>query len=371
MIARPCALALAIFLAASIAVADPRLDWLASDDRTVVAAAVVEVEAATTTPELADALFAAARACEERLLDPSRALHLYQRLIRELPDARVSVAAERRAERLREIVGSGGEHAREGAAFAQLVAQADTLTTAVVIARAEELAATAWPGAGDVALWLAEYLRRVKRWSRAQRQYASVVERWPGSPRAVAALRGGAGNAIEAGDWALAEDLTARLPVDTPDDRVLRDDLDSAIASGRMRSRLYRASWAVVIGVVLLLVASLADASLRGGRRRPRLRPPVELWFLIPLAVLVVGVAYVARPAIAPTVRSIVVTGAALAYLSGVTIDLLRARGRPHRARSVLHAAAIGLAVLAAGYVSITRNELMELLVETIRSGPE
>src|SRR6187200_2623583 len=100
------------------------LAGLETDDPTALANAVAAIERAPSTPELADVRFAAGRACEDRLHDPARALAIYERIVRETPDAGISIAAGRRIEQLRGV----NEHAREAAELAQLVAAADTLS---------------------------------------------------------------------------------------------------------------------------------------------------------------------------------------------------------------------------------------------------
>jgi len=106
---------LAVFVAyfasfSSGAFGDSLVDRLATDDPAALADAVTAIERA---PADADALFAAGRACEDRLLDPARALSIYDRIQRELPDASVAASARRRAERLRQMIGGG--HGAEAA----------------------------------------------------------------------------------------------------------------------------------------------------------------------------------------------------------------------------------------------------------------
>src|SRR5688500_18481423 len=99
------------------------LAGLATDDPAALATAIAAIERAPATPELADVLFAAGRACEDRLHDPARALAIYERIVRELPDAGISIAAGRRIEQLAGV----REHAREAAELAALIAEADRL----------------------------------------------------------------------------------------------------------------------------------------------------------------------------------------------------------------------------------------------------
>jgi hypothetical protein len=103
----------------------------------------------------------------------------------------------------------------------------------------------------------------------------------------------------------------------------------------------------------------------------PRLRPPVEVWFLAPIAAVVVAIAFAAQRVIAPAVARITITGVALTWLSGAALDLLRSRGRTTRARSLVHAAACMLGILAIAYVSVVRDGLLDMLVETVKSGPD
>src|SRR5206468_10211992 len=107
------------------------------------------------------------------------------------------------------------------------------------------------------------------------------------------------------------------------------------------------------------------------GRRAPRARPPIEVMFLAPMAGVLVAVAFAAQRVIAPAVARITITGVALAWLSGAALDVLRTRGRATRARSLVHVAACVLGVLAIAYLSIVRDGLLDLVVETARYGPE
>ena len=134
---------------------------------------------------------------------------------------------------------------------------------------------------------------------------------------------------------------------------------------------IYAIAWLVVALVALGLVASLLEAALRGGWRAPRARPPIELWFVGPIAAVLVGVSVTAHRAIAPAVTLIAAVGLALGWLSGATLELLRARGRPTRLRGVIHVAACTVAIVAVAYIALTRDGLLDLLVETVRFGPE
>ncbi|HEY0482337.1 MAG TPA: hypothetical protein VGD37_32675 [Kofleriaceae bacterium] len=349
-----------------------RLEALSSDDRTRIERAVAAISApgGETDP---DVVFAAARACEDKLGNPARAMALYDRIIADHPSARVATAAARRGAALRELVGPHGETAALAAELAQLIARADAEPTGAVLARGDRLAAAAWPGAPRAALWLADWLRRSGRFAEAGARYAAIVSRWPALPEAREALRGGAGSAIDAHEWSRAEALASQLPAAEPADRIVRDDLLAAAARGRRRARWYAAAWLAIAGAFAALLGSFAEALLRSppGTRRAALRPPSEVMFLAPVAAVLIGVAFTAHQLIAPAVTAISAGGVVLAWLSGATLEQLRARGRPHRLRGVVHAAVCLAGVAALAYVALTRDGLIDALIETVRFGPE
>ena len=359
-----------LVLGAGLALGDPYVDALATDDPRALALAVEAVERAPTTAALAEALFAAGRASEDRLLDPARALALYERIVRELPDARVATAAGRRAARLRTEVGASGQHAREASELARLIATADQLALAEAVRRAELLVEARWPGAPEAALFLAELLRRRGRHADAQARYAEIARRWADTPHAVQAISGGAGNAIEAGAWERAEQLARQLPATDASARILRDDLLDAAHDGRVRARVYLIAWLGLLAALAGLLGSLAEAVLRGGPRAPSLRPPIEVLYLAPGAAIMIGVAFTGNVNVAPAVAVISLGGLVLAWLSGTTLDLARARGRSVRLRALAHVVACTVGAVALGYIAMVRGGLLDMLVETVRFGP-
>lgn len=353
-------------LRASAAGEDALLAGLETEDPTALAAAITAIERAPATPELADVLFAAGRACEDRLHDPARALAIYERIVRELPDAGISIAAARRIDQLRDIRG----HAREAAELAELTATADQLSHDEIVRRAEALAAAPWPGAAEAALWLADWSCRTARFAAAQTRYAAVVERWPGTVQARYAARNAASCAVDARDWALAEQLALKLPTDGEVDRAVREDLLADVDRGRFRDRLYLVSWIGLFAAIAALLASLGEATLRGGWRRPALRPPIEVLFFAPIAALIAAISLTTHFAIASAVLWIAIAGLLLAWLSGAGLDLARTRGRAVRARSVVHVLACVVGILSLGYIVLVRDGLLDMIEETMKYGP-
>jgi hypothetical protein len=333
-------------------------------------AAIAELSAGRADP---DVVFAAARACEDKLLDPGRALAIYQRIVADHPDARVAIAAARRAAVLRALVGPHGEAAALARELAQLIARADAEPADRVIQTGDALAAAGWPGAPQAALWLADWLRRTGRLGDAQARYAALVARWPALPQGQAALRGGAGTALDARDWALAERLAHQLADADPALRAARDELLAAAALGRRRDRHLLWAWLAIAAAFAAALGSLAESIARGppGRRWSALRPPIEVAFLGPVAAVLIGVAFTAHRLIAPAVATIAAGGLALAWLSGAALERLRATGRSAPLRSAGHVLACLTGIAGLVYVALTHGGLLDMLIETVRFGPE
>jgi len=313
-----------------------------------------------------DELFEQARTCEDEKLDPACALALYEQILREFPEARVAAAAKRRAESLRAQVGQGNEFAPQAAAYARLVDQADGSPPDDVIRRADALAATAgWSGAPEVALWVAEWLRRHGKLGEASTRFEQVARRWPGTKHEPIALRGAASTALEAHAWSRAEAMAHRLSASDPADRIVRDDLLAQAAQGRSRGHWYLIAWIVAIAGTLGLAGSLIQAR---GRPWP---PPIEVIYLAPISVILTGVALTANRLIAPAVITIIAGGLVVTWLSGAALEAARAHDRPLRARALAQVAACLLIVASLGYIAITRDNLLDTLIETVRFGPE
>ncbi|HEY0193618.1 MAG TPA: hypothetical protein VGC42_21020 [Kofleriaceae bacterium] len=362
---------LIIGLAAASAGAAPPTDALGAADLGAVAAAVRAIEGSDHTDP--DELFAAARACEDKLLDPGHAATIYRRIVADHPSARVATAAARRLADLRELIGERGEAAGQAAALAQLIAHADDAQATDVYQRAAQLTEAPWPGAPAAGRWLADWLRRNDRPLEAVAHYLRVVDRWPASPDARLARRGAVGAALDAHAWTLADTLIAALPAIEAADRAIRDDLHRHAARGRARDRGYVAAWLVIAAALAAFLAELGFALHRTppGQRRRALRPPVEIIYLAPVAAVLIGVAITANRLIAPAVATISLGGLTLAWLSGAALDQRRRLHRHHRARSLVHILLCLLSVAALLYIALTRDALIDALIETVRFGPD
>lgn len=357
-----------IALLCSTAAASPLADRLTSDDPHAIADAVDAIERDGRDP---DDLYSAARACEDKLADPVRALALYDRIHRSFPDAKAAMAADKRGDHLRAQIAGGHEaEAREFSALLRDATAASGLSGLSgqsvddIIRRGDRLAAASWPQANEAAAWLAEWLRRQRRFDAADARFARLGA-YPG------AASSRVGNAIEAHDYDHAAALLEALPRATPEDRAVHDDLVRELRLGRLREHLSIAAWIVLVAAFAALIASLVEASYRGGWQRPRLRPPIEIWFLAPVTIVLVGAAFTANNLIAPAVIRIAVAGLAMTWLSGAALDHARARGRRIRLRAVGHIVACAAGTLAIAYLAMTRTGLLDMLIETLKYGPE
>lgn len=177
--------------------------------------------------------------------------------------------------------------------------------------------------------------------------------------------------AIRLGALAAAE--RALDAVDTPGvDRVVLADLRAKLAAAAHRAWLRRALWLVlsVLAIAALLVLRRETGSLRAALRGLA-RPPVEVLYLLPIALVLVAIAQTGNPLVARAVRTITVAGTAIAWVSGVALEAARRRrNRVTRGRALSHALAAALAVACVVYLAVDRQRMIDLLAETWRSGP-
>jgi predicted negative regulator of RcsB-dependent stress response len=160
----------------------------------------------------------------------------------------------------------------------------------------------------------------------------------------------------------------ARRAIAEVHDRGVSDELEQSLARAEARRTLRWILWAILAAIVAAAVVTLRReaGSWRGvGRRLVRL--PSEVWFYVPIALVLVGVAWTGNPIVARAVRAIAIIGTIVAWISGAMLAGVRPIAFR---RAVLHAAVAAIAVLAATYLAIDRDRMIDLVVETWRSGP-
>ena len=151
--------------------------------------------------------------------------------------------------------------------------------------------------------------------------------------------------------------------------------------AGELRGQLSRMQrrrdlrWAVIamlagIAVAAAIALRRAAGSWRAAARR-LVRPPGEVVFYVPIAIVLVVVAASGNPLVAAAVRAIAIAGVAVGWLSGAILDAIRARGgRVGLGRAAGHAAIAALAVAGAVFLAIDHGRVIDLVVETWREGP-
>ncbi|HEY3806126.1 MAG TPA: hypothetical protein VGL61_26165 [Kofleriaceae bacterium] len=161
---------------------------------------------------------------------------------------------------------------------------------------------------------------------------------------------------LRGGDVSVARASIARLA-----DPHLRDQLADDLARAEWRARLRLASWIVLAAIGLLAIAVLVRARVSW---RVLVRPPIEVLYGAPIALVLVGVAATGNPLVSRAVRVIAIAGLAVAWLAA-------AFGRPRSAgRAAIIAVLAALAVLAATYLACDHDRMIDIVIETWRSGP-
>lgn len=167
-----------------------------------------------------------------------------------------------------------------------------------------------------------------------------------------------------------ADAVLRELSADPATDRAALGRVADALATAEHRAWIRRGLWAVLGTLLIAALVTLrrSTGSWRAAGRALR-RPPTEVLFLAPIAVVLVVVAANGNPLVARAVISIGIAGLAVAWLSGVVNDRARARGTFGAARCGLHAAVAVAAVLAATYLAIDHDRVLDLLRYTWNDG--
>ncbi|HWN69100.1 MAG TPA: tetratricopeptide repeat protein, partial [Haliangium sp.] len=225
-------------------------------------------------------------------------------------------------------------------------------------------------------LWLAEIHRRAGRNHDALARYLQIARDWPTSDEAVHAWRGAGDMAVRLGHFAEAERHYRSMPVTSPAALRSRDDALAELARSRLRERVHVACFAILAAVLLGLLASLRQVT--GSARaslRALARVPTEVVFMLPIAALLTAGSFTGHESIGPAVTLVCAGGVALAWLSGAGLDAARAHASTaqprRRLRPLAHAAAVALAVIALCYIALHRGHLVDMILETVRFGPD
>jgi len=301
----------------------------------------------------------------------------YARAERDLAEAIAITTDDRLARRARgelaRLAGFAGENGQWSAVAAehekleqQLAASGDPKP---VLAELEALVAAnpGYPRAWAVMVVIAEGWERdgdsarALDWLRRAKAAASGADRVHASAEL-------ARTAMRAGE--LAE---ARAVIETIGDPIAARELRAAFARAELRRDV---RWVVLallaVFVVLAAVSLRRQAGAWPAAARRLARPPVEVWYLLPIAVVFVIVGTTGNPLVARSVRMIAIGGVAIAWISGALLDAVRARrGFVGWRRAAVHALFAAVAALGVAYLAIDRDRVIDLVIETWHEGPE
>ncbi len=352
----------------------------AGDMRTAVGLFIAIADDAPTSSLADDALFTAARLYEERLTDPVRAVELYRRLIREYPDSRTALAAQRRERAIVANIGIDDTGARALSQFTDILQHFTRRGETTSLSLAEQVLSEHpdWSGRIRVLSWIADVHRRAGRHTTALSFYLRAVDaadpRSPGDENLLEAYRGAGEAALELERFDDAERYFRAIPVVGDPSRVRSvEEALERLERQRTRSLLYKLSFGA-FALALLALVGLLRSAVDDWRTVLRLlrRPPFEALFMLPIAGLLIAASMTAHYAIAPAVTIMCTGGLAITWLSGAGV--LAARARNHRLgawRSITHTVLSAIAVLSLTYIAIHHNRLIDMLLDTVRFGPD
>jgi len=221
-----------------------------------------------------------------------------------------------------------------------------------------------YPRANLVRLAIASGWERDDNRGRALAWYEEAAALEPGRHAWLEWLRA----LVRAGQLARAEHEIARLEHAPETDRASLAEVRRALDRAVLRAWIRRGLWGVlaVLAVLAAFVLRRDAGSWRSAARRLA-RPPLEVLFLVPIAAVLVAVAHTGNPLVAAAVRTIAIAGVLVAWISGAMLDAVAA---PRARRVLLQAGLAVIAVVAATYLAVDHDRMIELVLETWHEGP-
>jgi hypothetical protein len=337
---------------------------LERDGDAAAAAAALRRVADGTDAFADDALAELARLYEEQLGEPVKALAAWDEILRRFPDSRMATRADKRAAALRESLGPGNASAAAVAEWQRILHAFGTVPHAESVAHADALVRDHpdFPAAAQAAFWAGTVVELDGDLAGAEARWRAVADRWPTSDAARRAERRIGDLLLDRGDLDGAEVAY----------RAAGGDAGAKLAAARWRARAVVLAWIVLVA---LAAGAIVDARRLAGTWRGAgaalARPPSEALYLLPVAIGLVAAGYSENWAIAHALAFMCAGGLALAWLSGALLEAARRNGGLRGARVAAHIAAAVVAVGAICYLAVTRERLVDMLIETIRFGAE
>jgi uncharacterized membrane protein YhaH (DUF805 family) len=312
----------------------------------------------------ADALFEAALVSEEHLGDPARAARLYEEVARRYPQSRLARRARTRADFLGASLRTGAQPLAE---YQSILSGFSRRPPAESLAKMEALLA-AHPdfALADRALyWLGESYAAQHRFAEAFARFETLERRFPSSEWAGRAQKARGDLELELGHPLAARRIYRALAQSPrPLDR-------AAAAEGLVQVESFIARRIGLALAIAYLLAFLIAHALLVRRLHASLRPPVEVLYYGPVALLFVVAACTENSSIGLATAGIAV-GGGLVVWSSSALTTARLRSGAIRLRARLARIAFNFfAVLAAAYIAVQATGLTDLVIETLKSGPD
>lgn len=305
-----------------------------------------------------DALFEAATIAEERLGDPERAARLYEAVATKYPSSRLERRARTRAEFLAASLKSGAGPLKE---YQAIVAPGKRPAAPETIARMEALlkAHPDFALADRALFWLGEQYVASKQPAEAEARFRAVEERFAGSEWAARAKKARADLLLSRRHPFAARALYRELHAER--ELVARAGGEEGLAAVDTAIRRF-VELLLSIAYLLAFVVLHALAMRRRGARGV----PIEVLFYAPVALLFVIAAATENPSILWATLAIAAGGGAIVWLSCAA----RADGERWRWR-LARLLSSSVAVVALMFVAVQSTGLTDLVLETLRMGPE
>ncbi len=320
------------------------------------------------------ALSKAAQLYEERLGQPQRALELYRQIVELEPGSRLARRAERRLEILSAaidpVVGGAvlAEYNDILYGYASRSAEESENRMRALLARHPNA-----PIADEARYWLAASLEREGRLIAAERWYRSVHRLHRRSPLAWRARKAEADVLLMRGRYDDAASAYRKLITDsTGASRRIAEDALAAALRERSQARLAWLGWAgLAVFLAFIVVSSRRAVGSWPLAARGLLRPPGELLFMLPVALLFAAAAATVNILVGRAVLYVLGGSLLVTWTSGATLEMWhRARGRLRAHLVLVHVLCALLAIACITYVAVTSERVVELLAETWKHGP-
>lgn len=310
-----------------------------------------------------DALFEAAVIAEEHLGDPARAAKLYEEVATRYPTSRLARRARTHADFLTSSLRTGEAPLRE---YQEILNGYAKRPHADSVARMEKLLADHPDFAlADRALyWLGTTYASDRRDDLAMARLADVERRFPSSEWAGRAKKARGDLLLQQGHPLQAQKVYEELGRSS-------DQLSRAAAQegvGAVRASIERAIvlWLAIAYVVLFLLMHAVAL-----RRLGAWRVPVEVWFYLPVAAVFVLAAATENGSIAWATLGIAVGGGLIVWAVSAVLGARLERGRVSLAARIGRLAAAAAAVVCVMYIAVQTTGLTDLMIETLKAGPE